>query len=75
MRPPRTPLDVVAVSRCGFREHRSGATTAPSLETTLLSLLRWERERQWWLVAAALTLTMAAGLTFSAWPYAGFVMV
>lgn len=46
-----------------------------SLETTLLSLLRWEAERQWWPVAAAMTLTMAAGLTFGALPYGGFVLL
>lgn len=46
-----------------------------SLETTLLSLLRWEPERQWWPLAAAMTLTMAAGLTFEALPYGGFVLL
>lgn len=46
-----------------------------SLEATLLSLLRWEPERQWWPLAAAMTLTMAAGLTFEALPYGGFVLL
>ncbi len=46
-----------------------------SLEATALSFLRWERERQWWLAAAAIALTMAAGLTFESWPYGGFVTV
>lgn len=46
-----------------------------ALETTLLSFLRWERERQWWPVSAAMALTMAAGLTYEEWPYAGFVAI
>jgi len=45
------------------------------LESALLSWLRWEPERQGWLVAAAMTLTMACGLTFEPWPYGGFVVV
>lgn len=45
------------------------------LETAVLSWLRWEPERQGWLVAGAMALTMACGLTFDPWPYGGFVAV
>jgi transglutaminase-like putative cysteine protease len=46
-----------------------------SLESALLSWLRWEPKRQDYLVAAAMTLTIACGLTFDPWPYGGFVLV
>jgi len=46
-----------------------------SLEATVVSLLRWEPERQWWLTVAAVVLTMASGMTFDPWPYSGFVAV